>query len=85
MVLRTVSFDVDLDAQQNDEPAKDSRSLTPPECRSHDRDKGDPAVNRADALFAFCVELGMERWEVCLLLVCCSECQGRGNIPAKLN
>jgi hypothetical protein len=33
MVLRAVSFDVDLDAQQNDEPAKDSRSLAPPECR----------------------------------------------------
>jgi hypothetical protein len=61
MVLRAVSFDVDLDAQQNDEPAKDSRSLAPPECRSRDRDKDYPAVNRAGALFAFCVELGMER------------------------
>ena len=53
-VLRAVSFDVDLDAQQNDEPAKDSRSLAPPECRSRDRDKGYPAVNIADALCAFC-------------------------------
>jgi hypothetical protein len=51
MVLRAVSFDVDLDAQQNDEPAKDSRSLAPPECRSRDRDKDYPAVNRAGALF----------------------------------
>lgn len=57
MVLRAVSFEVDLDAQQNDEPAKDSRSLAPPECRSRDRDKDYPAVNRADALFAFCVDL----------------------------
>jgi hypothetical protein len=56
-------IDVDLEAQQNDEPAKDGRSLAPPECRPRDRDKGYPAVNRADALFAFCVDLGMERWD----------------------
>jgi hypothetical protein len=86
MVLRAVSFDIDLDAQQNDEPAKDSRSLAPPECRSRDRDKGYPAVNIADALCAFCVELGMERRD---RFVCCScialKVKGQGNIPAKLN